>query len=473
MGEHPQFAGGPQESTITPIVVALILLGALLVLVLPRKYALAPILLAFLVPGPQQIYLLGLHWYIWRIVILAGVIRMLWAKFAKQGTLLDSGFTNFDKLFCFWALLQAPIFLLRNRDFMAVPSEAGFCFDLCGQYFLARYLIRDREDVFRVSKILVFVATVTAACMAYEHLTGHNAFDPLRGFTLVPWVRNGRVRAQGVFQNSITAGTFGATLFPLFFCLWKCSKAKMLGVVGLVAATIITLTSVAGTPATTFVAVIVALCMWPIRRHMRAVRWGLVLAVLGLALVMKAPIWYAIARVDVIVGAHGWDRAFLLDQFSRHFSDWWLLGATDNGNWGLFTWDACNEFAAQGIGGGLISLVLFIMVLSRGFSMIGRARKAVEGDRREEWFYWSIGVLLFSHVMSFWGIDYFDKIKLWWYICLAIFPAATAPYLVKSATQPARQSEVQAAAAPWVSPFATDSHESESSYFNDKEGQVP
>ncbi len=427
MGENFQFGGGLAQTSMTPAVLAATLLAAVLVLVLPRKYALAPILVvAFLSPAGQQIFAAGFHFYVIRIVILAGGLRVLHAKFSTKNPLFEGGLNRLDTLFCLWASFRVLTFILLYRESSAVTNQVGFCLDAYGGYFLFRYLLQSQDDVSRAGKALAVVITISAACMGYEYLTGVNAFNALRGWVLAPWIREGKVRAQGVFGNSITAGSFGATLLPLFFWLWKSGRAKAWGATGLVASTTVVLASVAGTPTLTFVATLGALCLWPIRARMRSVRWGILLVVLALALVMKAPVWFVIARLDVIGGAHAWDRAALIDQFVRHTSDWWLLGTKANASWGTDTWDACNQFVAEGTGGGLISLILFVLILSRGFGVVGKARKQVAGDRRQEWFFWCLGVLLFSHLITFWGVDYFDQIRIWWFVTLAMVSAATA-----------------------------------------------
>jgi hypothetical protein len=65
------------------------------------------------------------------------------------------------------------------------------------------------------------------------------------------------------------------------------------------------------------------------------------------------------------------------------------------------------------------------------FSRIGTARKSVEGDRNKEWYFWILGATLFSHVVGFFGISYFDQTRDSWFALLAIIVTATAPYLVK------------------------------------------
>lgn len=453
MGEHFRFGGGANETTITPIVLAATLLAALLTLFLPRKYALGPILaITLLTPVGAQIVVGGFHLYVFRIVVLAGLARMLFTKLSSQ-PLFAVPLGRLDQLFAIWALCRAITFVLLNRELAAVTNQVAFCLDAFGGYFLFRYLLSGIEDIVLAGKELAVIASILAACMLFESATRINAFNLLRGYALEPWMRNGRVRAQAVFGNSITAGSFGATLLPLFFWLLKSGKSRVLGGIGLLSATGIVLFSVAGTPYSTFAATLVAFCFWPIRRSMKLVRWSFVAAVLILALVMKAPVWFIIAHLDFVGGAHAWDRAQLIDQFVRHFSGWWLLGTSTNAAWGYSLWDACNQFVYEGVSGGLVSLCLFIAILSRAFGMIGTARKAVEPNRRREWFFWSLGLVLFAHVMSFWGIDYFDQTRMWWYCCLAMIPAATA---LPDATTAEDKSRNIPVAASEYSPAAFD-----------------
>jgi hypothetical protein len=424
LGPNFQFGGGASESSITPAVLALTILAVVLVLVLPRKYAVAPILVVtFLTPFGEQILAGGLHLYVIRILVLASALRLLIVKLLTGKPLFAGGLNGLDKVFCLWAFIRGIAYILLLREGGAVLNQMGAWLDLFGVYFLFRYLIQDKEDISRAIKMLALIAAVLAACMFYEHQTRINVFSNLAGHAIVPWIRNGSVRAQGVFGNSITAGTFGAVLLPLFFWLWKSGKARLWGVIGLAAATIVAVTSMASTPFTGMLAAILALCLWPIRKQMRWVRWGLVCAVLGLALVMKAPVWYVITKVN-FVGGDSWDRANLITQTVNHFSEWWLLGTTNNANWGDFTWDQCNQFAGEALQGGLATLILFLAILTRGFSRIGRCRELVERDR-QEWFFWCLGAALFANVIVFLGIDYFDQTRTLWVIFLAMISVAT------------------------------------------------
>jgi hypothetical protein len=424
LGDHFNFGGGATQSTMNPVVLAAAVLAALALLVLPRKYAILPsLIVVFLTPAGQQLLFDGFHFFVPRIIAVAGLLRLVRMKVSSRTRLFGDGLKTIDKLFFAYAMLHAATFIFLFKDMGAVTYQLGLLLDAC-VYLVCRCFIRDREDVLRIVKTMALVAVVLGTCMGYEYLSRVNVFSYINSFSIVPWLRDGRVRAQGTFSNSITAGTFGATLFPLFFWLWKGGKAKVFGILGLVAASAIAVTAMASTGIMAFGAGIFALFLWPIRKYMRALRWGVVLTVLALAMVMRAPVWFIIARVD-FVGGHGWDRAALIDAAVRHFSDWWLLGTKTNAEWGADTWDACNQFVYEATSGGLATLVIFVAMLSWAFRVVGRARRQVEGSPRQEWFFWCLGAALYAHVMGFWGIDYFDAIRTWWYIFLAMIPAAT------------------------------------------------
>jgi hypothetical protein len=275
--------------------------------------------------------------------------------------------------------------------------------------------------------------------MAFEKVHQVNVFGFLGGVRAVPEVRAGSVRAQGPFQHELLAGTFGATLLPLFFLLWKSGKSRLLGVLGVIAATVMVLTSASSTPVLAYGAAMIGICAWPLRKRMRLVRWGIVAGLVGLNMVMKAPVWFIIQHIDIVGGSSGYHRAMLVNDFILHFRDWWLMGTTENARWGFTMWDLCNQYVAEGQVGGLATFICFIAMICICFSSIGTARKAVEGDR-QEWYFWLLGATLLSHIIAFFGISYFDQTRVSWFALLIMIQVATAPHVLakKTAPQPAR-----------------------------------
>jgi hypothetical protein len=426
MDPHPNitFGAGSAVSVMTPIGLAAMVMASILILALPRKWAIVPLLLfTFFVPLGEQFNVGGLHLFALRIVILCGCVRFLAKPPIRPA--LAGGFTGIDKIFLAWALCRATAFVLLYHVGGAVVNQLGFLWDVLGGYFLIRCLIRNVDDIRRVAKVFVVIAVVMAGCMVYEHYKLTNVFALLMGGQIVPDIRYGKVRCRGVFQQEIIASTFGGTLVPFFICLWTAWKQRLAAVIGLAASIIITVTASSSTGIAAAGIGIGALCLWPMRNYTRHIRWGLVLMILGLAAVMKAPVWFLLARVDLVGGSAGWDRANLIDQCVRHFGSWWLVGTADNDKWGFFTWDLCNQFVAEAVQGGLGTLILYFALIKRSFRRVGQARRNTR-SRSQQWLLWTIGCILCGHIAGFFGISYFDQMKDWWFVTLAMIPAVIA-----------------------------------------------
>jgi len=436
MPDHPDqshaFGGGSSETILSPIVLVGMLIAIVMIFFLPRKYLIIPFLFfAFLVPVGQQIYLLGVHWLTLRIVILAGLGRLCQRTISSKTSVFGGGFNSVDQALIYCVGCEAVGTVLQYMQSQALVNQFGFLIDEVGAYVLLRFLIQDREDIYRAIKCLAVLAAILACFMVREQLTLRNAFGALGGVQLAPDVREGKIRSQGVFQHALMAGSFAATLVPLFFMLWKNGKAKLLALIGVIGCTVMTITSQSSTPLLAYVAGVVAICLWGLRRSMRLLRWGVVISLLALAMVMKAPVWFVIAHIDLTGGSSGYHRAELIDQFIRHFFDWWLIGTKDAGTWGWDLWDAQNQYVNVGESGGLLAFVFFITMICRCYSRIGVARKAISGRRREEWLVWLLGAALFAHLAAFFGVNYFDQSKMSWFLLLAMISAATAPILAK------------------------------------------
>ena len=419
------FGGGATETVLSPIVLIAMLIAVLLILLLPRKFVVIPVLLiAFLVPVGQSIYAVGVHWLVLRIVILVGLLRVGLMRFSSKKTLLAGGFNKIDMAFLICFVAQAIAVPLVYMSSQALVNQFGVLIDSLGAYFLLRVLIQDEDDTYRTLKCLAVLAVFLGLCMVREQVALQNIFGQIGLGRTVPEIREGKIRSQAVFQHSLTAGTFGATLLPLFFLLWRNGKAKVIAAAGMFGCTIMTICSNSSTPLLAYVAGVLGMCLWPIRKKMKAVRWGIVISLLALQMVMKAPFWFVIAHIDLTGGSSGYHRAELVDQFIRHFSNWWLIGTKDAGTWAYDLWDQQNQYVGVGESGGLLALFFFIAMISRSCARIGIARKAVEGLRKE-WFLWFLGAALFANLVAFFGVNYFDQLKVVWFALLAIISATT------------------------------------------------
>ena len=216
---------------------------------------------------------------------------------------------------------------------------------------------------------------------------------------------------------------------PLFVALWYAKRPRRgLAIAGIGASTVIIFTSNSSTPVTAFLAAILGLALWPLQSWMRAFRWALVLTLTFLHMVMKAPVWHLISRVDISGGSSSYHRYQLIDQLIRHFKDWWMLGTKSNADWGWDMWDLANQYVATGEKSGLVPFILLITIIVLGFKGLGRARQVAAQTESRTWlrFVWSIGTALFAQVVAFFGISYFDQMIVVWYVLLAAIAAVIA-----------------------------------------------
>jgi hypothetical protein len=433
-----KIGGGVSYSTIDPVVLVLLILALALIFLLPRRSIIVPVLFfTFLTPFGQQIYVAGVHLFATRIIILCCWIRISLIR-RSEPEVFPGGFNGVDKAFTWWVVFSVAAILLTFREMQAVINQCGFIWDAVGGYFLLRFLIRDEEDIVRVTKTFAAIACVLAVTMLIEKERAVNVFGFIGG-RLAPFVRDGVIRSQATFQGPIPAGTFATPLLCLFAWLLWSGKAKGFGIAGLIGGTVMVWTSASSTPLLGFLGAIIGLLMWPARGRMRAVRWGIVLTLLAVQLVMKAPVWFLINHVDLVAGNSGYHRAVLIDACVKHFWDWWLIGVKSTDEWGWDLWDQANQFVAVAEGGGLAALIFFIAMISRCFGRLGNSRKSAAGDRDRERFLWVLGAALFTHIVAFFGISYNDQTTTSWFALLVMISAATASVAAvkKAAPDPA------------------------------------
>ena len=427
------FGGGASETVLGVGVAVLAVLAIVLVLVVRRKLVLGPLMFAIvLLPFGQTLVLGGFHLFAYRILVLVGLLRAVTSR-TSRGSLFGTGRNSLDTFFILWAIFRAMAFVLRFREMGAILNQAGFLWDAIGGYLLMRFLIQDDEDCLRLTKILSAIAAVLAVTMLYEKLYDVNLYGFLTAAPIIPEIRNGSIRAQGPFHHAILAGTFGATLLPLFIWLWMSKKARLLGLLGMLASTVITVTAASSTPVSAYLAAIISICCWPLRRSMRLIRWGFVIGVVMLNFAMHAPVWWALEHVDLAGGSAGEHRAELIDNFIRHFGDWWLIGTSDNASWGFEMWDISNQYVSEGEVGGLATFICFASMLYLGYKWIGISRGRSAPDRTREWQFWLLGATLFSNCVAFMGISYFDQTRFYWYALLALISVTTGPLVRRTA----------------------------------------
>ena len=174
--------------------------------------------------------------------------------------------------------------------------------------------------------------------------------------------------------------------------------------------------------------------MWRWRSRMRLLRWLAVLGYIGLDLVMKAPAYYLIARVDLTGASTGWHRAALIEAAIEHLSEWWFVGTDFTRHWLPYGvgWsenhvDFTNHYLQMGVWGGMPLMLLFIAMMVKGFSLVGQGiAKAAAMPPASRFMIWALGASLFSHATASFTISYFDQSFLFVYLTFAAISAAAA-----------------------------------------------
>lgn len=430
------YFGGGGATYFSPLTLVILACCVVLIWVVPRKLVVVPLLVVgLLLSLSVTLVVAGFHFSAFRLLLLAGWLRIVLRGETNLGRL-----TSLDKVLLAWALGSSIIFCLLWGS-ASVANRLGFLYTTLGSYFLLRCLIRDKADVLCAVKTLAVVFALLSPLLIREHQTGQNALSIL-GAPALSGIRDGQVRAQGPFLHSIVCGTVGAMMLAPFIALWwQGGRNRWFAVVGVISSAIMTITSASSTPAMTIGGGLLGLLLWPVRRSLRWLRWGVLIVLVALQFLMQAPVWFLIAHMGNATGGSGWHRATLIDTFIRHFAEWWLFGTRNNADWGYYMWDVDNAFVSNGLEGGLLTFVLFIAIFVYGFKLIGNARRRAEGSASNARLIWAIGCALFANAVAFFGIFYFDQSILVWYGLLAMISVThklTADYKPSQAAQVVR-----------------------------------
>ena len=429
----------------TPLGALVTLALTLLVFSLSRRGA-AVVLIAtvcYMTEG-QPLELAGFHFTAIRFVLLAGLVRVL-AR-SENRTLR---FNPIDRALVYFAIACLVIGTIRVGTLAELVYQVGILYNELLSYFLFRALIRDTRDFFKVLKYVAYLLVPFALLLVVESSSHRNFFAVFGGVSEIDMLRDGHVRSQGAFRSPITAGSFGATLGVLFATMIFAGKDRRVAVVGLVASILAMMFTHSSGPLLGFALGVLALCCWPIRRHTGLIRWGIVVAIVGLQLSMKVPVWFLLGRISDVVGGGGYHRAYLIDQFVRHFSDWWMAGTDNTIDWMPTQLDSggsdlTNKFVSDGVNGGLIGLGLSILLLVRCFRRIGEAMSwSRRMDPSMEKLDWGLGATLVATIGIFFSVTYFDQTYVLWSFLLAAVAAIELPKRLARKLGPAsRQSSV-------------------------------
>lgn len=392
---------------------------------LPRRWAPFPLLMGACYMTFGQVIEVGpFHFTVIRILVAVGVIRVLLRHERPVG-----GLCRIDWMMIVWAswALFSSVFHLMPQ--YALINRLGLVYNALGIYLLIRCFCQNREDVEGLIKMTAVLLVPVALEMLNEQLTQHNHFAVFGNVPEIPELRNERFRSQGPFAHAILAGTIGAVCAPLMIGIWR--KHLCIAMIGPLACLLMVVTSASSGPIMSLLVGIFAIILWRCRHMTRQMRIAAVLGYILLDLVMKAPAYYLIARIDLAGGSTGWHRARLLESAMEHISEWWWAGTDFTRHWmptGV-PWntdhtDITNYYLEMGVTGGLPLMLLLIAVLTAAFTSVGQTVRCTPDQPLYRFMVWTLGASLFSHAATFISVSYSDQSVIFLYLTLASIASA-------------------------------------------------
>ena len=399
---------------ISQSTIIIFLILAIFIIAVPRKYFLVPIIVgACFVPADQRIIIMNLDFTVLRLMLVVAFLRIGVQKWPCHFRL-----NRVDKLVLAWAISNAIIYSLQWLDLKACINRGGWLFDIFGIYGIFRMNIYSWAGIRLNLKIFAICSILMAFFVGIELVTGNNPFV-LLGAVHTVIRESGRYRCQGSFPHSIMAGSFWATLTPLFFGLAKTEKNKKLWWCAVAASVFCTIASASSTPILVLLIAVVLLFAYSWRCYTSTFGWSLLALLVALHIVMQAPVWHLLSRVNIIGGSTGWHRYYLIDQSIKHFGEWAVLGCRSTSHWGWGLSDITNQFILEGVRGGLLSLILFLTMIY--ICLQASLRQSFQSkNSRDRFLAWSFWCSFIGTCVGFIGVSYFGQIIILWYMLLAI-----------------------------------------------------
>jgi len=115
-------------SNISPMAFIGLLVAAYLIWTLPRRLAVCPILaMVCLMPLGQDLVVFGLHFYLFRVLLLVGVLRVLLKHEARQLVM-----TRTDRIFIWWIIVSIVFGTLAKPSMELFINRLGDAYNAFG-----------------------------------------------------------------------------------------------------------------------------------------------------------------------------------------------------------------------------------------------------------------------------------------------------------------------------------------------------
>jgi len=417
MGGFVEYYG---QTSLHWLALTVLIVLAIATILIPARTAMGPLVFAATtLPMAQRIVVGGADFTLMRILLLAYLLRI-----AFKGENRDLRWSRLDTFMVLWVAASTLIMTLHFGTSSAFINRVGWAFDVLLTYYATRCLVRNIDDILGLAKMVAIISIPVGILFLVEYSTHRNLFSIFGGVPSETRMREGKFRCQGPFSHPIMAGTFWASTLPLMWMLWKREgRSHLLAIAGTLAAFAVVFACSSSTPVLSAMVAFGGLALFRYR-HVRKRLWvGLLCLLTFLHIVMQAPIWHLMARVDLMGGSTGWHRFRIFDAFVANFDKWWATGDSNPQGWGVWEMrDITNQFILEGLRGGLLTLTMFVLVLIYCYGNVGRTLKGIEHLRNAaaEKVVWLVGVTILIHTFTFFGVSYFGQMTAMLYIHIGL-----------------------------------------------------
>jgi len=156
------------------------------------------------------------------------------------------------------------------------------------------------------------------------------------------------------------------------------------------------------------------------------IRWSILFLLLALHFSMQDPVYFLMAKIDLVGGSTGWHRSQLIQSALNHLDEWWLAGTDYTRHWmptGIQAsdqhTDITNHFLMMGVMGGLPLLAAFALTIVLALRRIDLVIASSSTSPRDIFLAWTVGALLVAHSMNFLSAYLFDQSILSFMVCFA------------------------------------------------------
>ena len=309
--QHLRFGGGVGETVLNPVIFALVFVAGVLICLLPRRKAMVPFLVASILVPLDQVLLLGpMHFPMMRLLVVFGAIRILKDRNRKGFNVFSGGLNRIDLALILLTVFTAINGILLFRESGAVIFQLGNLYTTFGIYFLLRFPDPRRRRCRPHDPDPRLDCRIHSCDHGEGDIVGTQSVRDSRrcevGILCQPYGAGRPLSGCGLLWPPHSGGNFwgdsGSAVCASMEEGWQRPDTRG-GRDGCL--TVIVLTSELDTPVLAYVGGLFAILLWPIRRRMRLLRWAIVITLVSLHMVMKAPVWHLISRIDISGGSLG------------------------------------------------------------------------------------------------------------------------------------------------------------------------